>query len=42
MLLLGIRDPATGRDRLNPPDGTPVARDMQAIYLAEQPSLEEV
>lgn len=42
LLLLGIRDPATGRDRLNPPDGTPVARDMQAIYLAEQPSLEEV
>jgi len=42
VLLLGIRDPATGRDRLNPPDTLPVAPDMQAIYLAEEPLLEAV
>lgn len=37
VLLLGVRDRATGRDRLNPPDDFPVTGDSQIIYLAEQP-----
>jgi voltage-gated potassium channel len=41
-LLLGIRDPASDLDRLNPPDDLPVTRDMLAIYLAEKPVLEPI
>lgn len=41
-LLLGVRDPATGRDRLNPPDDLPVTSSLLAIYLAEKPVLESI
>lgn len=41
-LLLGVRNPATGRDRLNPPDELPVTRGMLAIYLAEERVLEPI
>lgn len=41
-LLLGVRDPATGRDRLNPPDDLPVTRNLLAIYLAETRVLEPI
>jgi Trk K+ transport system NAD-binding subunit len=41
-LLLGVRDPVSDRDRLNPPDDLPVTRDMLAIYLAEKPVLEPI
>ena len=41
-LLLGVRDPNTGRDRLNPPDDLPVTPNLLAIYLAETRVLEPI
>ncbi len=35
VLLIGLRDPATGTDLLNPPPDSPVTRDHQLIYLAD-------
>jgi hypothetical protein len=40
VLLLGLRNPATGADRLNPPDELPVSAGTQLIYLAEDPLAE--
>ncbi len=38
-LVLGIRDPETGEERLNPSDATPIAPSAQVIYLADKPVL---
>ncbi len=38
-LVIGVRDPGTGKDRLNPPDDHAVTDDAQVIYLATQPVL---
>ncbi|MHC4838388.1 MAG: ion transporter [Planctomycetota bacterium] len=38
-LLLGIRDPASGDDVLNPPESTPVAADASLIYICGAPVL---
>jgi voltage-gated potassium channel len=38
MLILGLRDPKTGEDHLNPPDHVPVGG-RQIVYLAEKPLL---
>jgi len=37
ILLLGVRDPRTGENHLNPPDDLPVGPDTQVLYLAEGP-----
>lgn len=42
VLLLGVRDPRTGRDRMNPPDEMPVREDALLIYLAEEERLPAV
>ncbi|MCB1054461.1 MAG: ion transporter [Acidobacteria bacterium] len=39
VLLIGVRDPASGDDELNPPDPRLVAADAQLIYLAQGPVL---
>lgn len=36
-LVLGLRDPATGNDRLNPPEDATVPPGAQLVYLAESP-----
>ena len=38
-LLIGVRDPATGEDQLNPPDKLAVDGDIRLIYLAPSQSL---
>lgn len=38
-LVIGLRDPSTCVDRLNPPDHVPVDGPTQLIYLAERPVL---
>lgn len=38
-LLVGLRDPDSGSDRLNPPDDQPVAPGARLIYLAKRPML---
>jgi voltage-gated potassium channel len=35
-LVIGIRDPRTKEEHLNPPDGTPVSADMHVVYLATE------
>ncbi len=40
-LLVGVRDPHTGEDILNPPDDLFVAPPLQLIYLAESACLKE-
>ena len=40
-LVIGIRDPDTHVDTLNPPDSTPVAAHMHLVYLAETSVLPE-
>jgi len=39
-LVIGLRDPETREQRINPPDDTPVPEDAEVVYLAEHPSLE--
>ncbi len=41
-LLIGLRDPGTQKDRLNPADDVPVTAQEQLIYLAEGPVLPPV
>lgn len=38
-LAIGLRDPASTEQQLNPPRDTPVARDAQVVYLAHEPAL---
>jgi len=38
-LVIGLRDPATGEQHINPPDDTPVPPDAEVVYLAEEPLL---
>ena len=38
-LLIGVRDPVTGEDQLNPPDTLAVDGDFRLIYLARSASL---
>jgi voltage-gated potassium channel len=38
-LVIGLRDPATGEDRINPPYDEPVSSGTQLIYLASSPIL---
>jgi len=40
VLLLGVRDPQTGEDRLNPPEDWIVQPTTQLLYLAEEPVLD--
>jgi len=39
-LVLGVRDPTTGQQRVNPPRGELVAPGMEVLYLATEPRLE--
>jgi len=39
-LVIGMRDPATGEQQINPPDDTPVPDDAEVVYLAEGPLLD--
>ena len=39
-LVIGVRDPATGTQHINPPDDLVVGSQMQVVYLAEAPTLE--
>jgi voltage-gated potassium channel len=41
LLLLGLRDPESGEDRLNPPDDTAVDTATRLVYLAETAVLPE-
>ena len=41
-LVIGLRDPETGEQMINPPRGTAVAPDAQVVYLANEPTLEPV
>ncbi len=40
-LLIGVRDPATGEERVNPPRDEVVAPGMEVLYLATEPCLEQ-
>lgn len=40
-LVIGVRDPATGAQRINPPDDAPVSPDEEVVYLADEPILEQ-
>jgi len=39
-LVIGVRDPTTGQERLNPPRDELVAPGMEVLYLATEPRLE--
>ena len=39
VMLIGVRDPKTGQDRLNPPDDLVLDGSQQLVYLAERPVL---
>ena len=39
-LLIGVRDPTTGRERVNPPKDELVAPGTEVLYLATEPRLE--
>lgn len=39
-LVIGLRDPKSGQQRINPPDDAPVKPGMEVVYLAEAPRLE--
>ena len=39
-LVIGVRDPVTGRERVNPPRDEIVAPGMELLYLATEPQLE--
>ena len=39
-LVIGLRDPRTGAQQINPPDEHVVRAGMQVVYLAEAPTLE--
>jgi len=39
-LVIGLRDPETGEQHINPPDDTRVAPGAEVVYLAEKPRLE--
>jgi len=39
VLLIGVRDPSSGQDRLNPPDELVLDGTQQLVYLAERPIL---
>lgn len=39
VLLIGVRDPATGRDAINPPDDLAIGPKTRLVYLAEHPAL---
>lgn len=39
-LVIGVRDPDSGEQRINPPDDTPVRAGAEVVYLAEAPQLE--
>jgi len=41
-LVIGVRDPRTGEDRLNPPEALHVSSPLQLLYLAEAAVLEGV
>ena len=41
VLLIGLRDPQTNEQRMNPPDDVSVPAGQQLVYLAERP-LEEL
>lgn len=38
-LLIGYRDPATGKERVNPDGGALIGRDMEVLYLSPEPRL---
>ena len=40
-LAIGVRDPASGSDTINPPDDLQVGRQHELIYLAESAILSE-
>ncbi len=40
-LVVGVRDPTTGRERVNPPKDELVAPEMEVLYLATRPLLEQ-
>ena len=40
-MLVGVRDPETGQQQLNPPEELEVSGAMQLIYLAERAVLPE-
>ena len=39
-LVIGYRDPETGREEVNPPGGARVEPDMEVLYLSPEPRLE--
>lgn len=41
-LVIGVRDPTTGQQRLNPPRDELVAPGMEVLYLATEPRLERL
>ncbi len=41
-LVIGVRDPKTGRERVNPPKDELVKPELQLLYLATEPLLEQV
>lgn len=41
LLVVGLRDPDAGEQRVNPPDSAAVGKQHQVVYLAERPVLQQ-